>query len=333
MSRNQWIRIGMIVCTVIVVIAAAVSLSGIFGGSPFSYANAEKYTAGETEISGNVRNLEIVWVNGKVNLEYHSEQRIDLRETSRQAIGDDMKLRWWLDGDTLRVQYAKSGFRLGWNQEKELTVILPKDISFGTVNISATSGDLNLPGLKAETVNLNVTSGDIQAEAEAKKATANATSGDLALHLAGDAEEITAGTTSGSVRVEAGNAGKIKATSTSGKVAVTAGQVGNCEAGATSGAVSVALSEADRVEIGTTSGDVTVRLAKFSELKVGSTSGKITAELPEQPGFTAEIGSVSGKIDYNLPLSRNGDRYVCGDGSAKVEMSSTSGNIQLNRAE
>lgn len=40
----------------------------------------------------------------------------------------------------------------------------------------------------------------------------------------------------------------------------------------------------------------------------------------------------SGSIDYDLALSREGDRYVCGDGSGTVELGSTSGDIRLNRA-
>ncbi len=333
MSGNQWMKIAMTVCAVIVVIAVIVNVGGLFGGSPFGYSNAEKYIAGESEISGTVRNLEIEWINGKVNLAYHSGQTIELRETSNKTIAEDMKLRWWLDGDTLRVQYAKSGFRLGWNQEKELIVTLPEGIAFDTVKISATSGDLNLPGLKADTLELDVTSGDVQAEAKARKVSANATSGNMTLRIAGETEEIDAGTTSGAIWVEADRAENIKATSTSGSVTVAADYTGKFEAGATSGAVSVSLDEADRVEIGTTSGNVTVHLAKFSELEISSTSGSITAGLPEQPGFTAEITTVSGRIDSDLSLPRSGDRYVCGDSSAKVDIGSTSGNIQLNKAE
>ena len=41
MSRNQWIRIGMIVCVLVIVVAVAVNLAGLFSGSPFGYANAE----------------------------------------------------------------------------------------------------------------------------------------------------------------------------------------------------------------------------------------------------------------------------------------------------
>ena len=57
------------------------------------------------------------------------------------------------------------------------------------------------------------------------------------------------------------------------------------------------------------------------------------AALPETPGFTASLGTTSGSLEYTLPLSRSGDQYVCGDGSAQVEIHTTSGNIRVRPTE
>ena len=332
MSRNQTRLIAMIACAVILVMAVFMSVRGIFGNHPFGYANAEKYTAGEAEISGTVRNLEIDWLNGKVTLAYHSGSTVELHETSSKPISADMQLRWWLDGDTLRVQYAKSGFRLTWNQEKELTVTLPEGSAFDNVTVHATSGELNLPGVKADTLNLQVTSGDIQAASEAKKMIASATSGSIRLKTGGEAEVISAGTTSGSIHVEAANADDVRVSATSGNVLISASHIKACDASVTSGTVTADLGEADQLKVDSTSGTVDVKLRKFASLKA-TTSGTITAELPEQPGFTAQISTTSGHIEYDMALSRDGGRYVCGDGSAKAELDSTSGDIRLRRAE
>ena len=332
MKNSRMLRIMMVVCMVIVVAAVAASVRGIFGGSPFGYADAEKYTAGEAQISGTVRNLEIDWLNGKVTLEYHSGEGVELREASSRPISADMQLRWWLDGDTLRVRYAKSGFRLTWDQEKELTVSVPEGCSFQDVNIRATSGELNLPDVKADTLNLEVTSGDIRAASEARIIAAGATSGNISLQAAGETETVSVGTTSGSAYVEAYEMDTVKATTTSGGIQISADHVKMCDAGATSGNVLISLAEAEQVKVGSTSGTVSVKLAKFTSLKADTTSGTITAELPEKPGFTAQINTVSGSIDDDMALSREGSRFVCGDGSAKVELGSTSGDIRLRKA-
>ncbi len=278
MERKKMIQIAMIVCAAVLVIAAAATVSGFLGGEVFGYSDAGKYTAGEADISAKVNNLDVDWTAGKVILEYHGGSTVELRESSAKPISEDMKLRWWMDGDTLRVRYAKSGLRLDWNLNKELTIRLPEGITFRDAKISATSAGLMIPALKADTLTLSTTSGNIQAAAEA----------------------------------------------------------GQVKADATSGQVTLRLNEAEQVKIGSTSGNVTVWLAKFSSLKANTTSGRIAAALPESPGFTARISSVSGKIDYDMPLShpedRKGNAYICGDGSAEVELGTTSGNISLNRA-
>ena len=179
MNRKQIITLALVLCAAVLAAAVAMGVGDIFQAAGFTYADAEKYTVGEAEITETVKNLEIGWINGKVSLEYHSGSTIELREKSNRTISADMQMRWLLDGDTLKIQYAKSGFRLGRNQEKELTVLLPEGIVFGHVNISATSGDLNIPSLQVETLNLAATSGGIRAAAEAATVSAGTTSGDI----------------------------------------------------------------------------------------------------------------------------------------------------------
>ena len=116
MNGNRMIRMAIVVCVAILVIAVSVQAAGLLDGSLFGYAHAEKYTAGDADIGESVCALDIHWENGKVNLEYYSGEKIELRESSSRPISEDMKMRWWLDGDTLRVQYAKSGLHFGWNQ-------------------------------------------------------------------------------------------------------------------------------------------------------------------------------------------------------------------------
>ena len=67
----------------------------------------------------------------------------------------------------------------------------------------------------------------------------------------------------------------------------------------------------------------------FDALSISSTSGDVRADLPEKPGFTAEMKATSGKIRYDLPLTKEGRTYVCGDGSGRLSISTTSGDITL----
>ena len=311
MSRDQKIKIGMVICAVVLVCTVIITATGMFGSSGIGgYADAGKYTAGAAKITGTVRNLDINWTSGKVTVAYRTGSTVTLEESAKRALNDSEKMRWWLDGETLRVQFAASGTH--WNMpEKELTVTLPEGISLGKAAIRTTSGNMDIPALRAENLELSSTSGDITAAAETPKAAAASTSGDMRIRLAADAESAALSSTSGSIRLEAGKAGSISASSTSGGISITAAEAGSVTAGSTSGNIDIAL-------------------GKMEKLAVKATSGSVSAKLPETPGFTASLEMTSGSLTSSLAMAKDGKQYTCGDGSAKVSIGTTSGNIRID---
>ena len=314
MSRDQIIRIAMVVCVVIILCTVIITTTDVFGRSGTGgYTSADRYTAGGTEITAEIRNLDINWTGGKVTVAFHPEKTVVLEESAKRSLPEDEQLHWWVDGDTLRVQYAGAGIRLSM-PEKELTLTLPEGIALEKAAIRLTSGDAEIPAMKAEKLELSATSGKITAAAETEKADIVSTSGDITVFLPGKTKEIKLGSTSGSIRLEAGRADKIEAGSTSGSISVTAEECGKLKAGSTSGSICADLRQLEEADIGATSGSVTVRL-------------------PEKPGFTAKVDRTSGSFDSDVALTRDGSSYVCGDGSTKVKIGTTSGNIRIEAAE
>jgi hypothetical protein len=47
------------------------------------------------------------------------------------------------------------------------------------------------------------------------------------------------------------------------------------------------------------------------------------------PGITAHFDTTSGKVNYDMPLVKEGSTYTCGDGSGDVKINTTSGNITV----
>ena len=119
MSKSKSLTIALIV----VLIALGVAAWFLFGhtASGLSYPNAEKYSIGDASVSDMVNNLFIDWTAGKVTVEYYDGKEITVSETANRSLSEDDKLRWWLDGDTLRVRYAKPGFRISFDLDKQLT--------------------------------------------------------------------------------------------------------------------------------------------------------------------------------------------------------------------
>ena len=309
MTRDQIIKIGMVVLVVVLLCAVIITSTGMLGNIG-GYANAERYTSGDTEIREDIQKIDVSWTSGKVTVAYHAENTISLKESAKRALSDDEKLQWWVDGDTLRVQFTRPGIR--WNMpEKELTITLPESIRLLQANIGTTSGEIEIPEMKAEVLIVDSTSGDIRASVETEKAEVNATSGDQQLEFRGNAEQIRVNSTSGNIHVKAEKATLIEAASTSGGIGITA-------------------HECNTAKANSTSGNIDVELGKMNQISISATSGNVTAKLPQEPGFTATVTTTGGDFTYGLALTRDGDKYYCGDGSGTVDIHTTAGDVRMD---
>ena len=326
MKNNAWMKTLFVLCAAVLGAAVLLSLSNSFG-----FARADGFVSGDAEIGSAVRNLEIDWTSGAVHIAYHSGNTVLVSEKADKALREEDRLQWELDGDTLRIRYQKPGIRLfSFNApRKELTVTLPENTALGNVRIGGTSAALDVPALQADRLTLGSTSGDILASAQARIVVCDLTSGDLTLRLAGAAEEVKLGSTSGSLSLEAESIGKAELGSTSGSISAFLASADSFKAGSTSGSVQAVLGQVKRAEIGSTSGRISVEAGKLETLTVDSTSGNVTAALPAEPGFTARLSTTSGRIEHGLPMTQQGNAYVCGDGSASVKIGTTSGSITV----
>ena len=220
MNKFSAKTIALIVVLVILAAAAWFMFGGSVSGG-LNYANADKYTVGDTTVTSPVENLDIDWTSGPVNIEYHAGSGISVSETANKTLSEDDRLRWWLDGTTLRIRYAKSGIRFSFNLEKKLTVSLPEGTVLKQADIGTTSGDLFIPALAADDIRLNSTSGSIDAVTTTLKLYASSTSGNVKVRQDGDIGAVDLSSTSGSVSCVLGGSVKtLNANSTSGSVSL-----------------------------------------------------------------------------------------------------------------
>ena len=325
MKSNKVWKIVIIVAVIILAAEAAIQFLPLL--------HAKEDQLGNAEISADIRNLEIQWTAGKVTVAYHSENFIRVSEKTSGLISGYMRLRWFLDGDTLRIEYDQPGFHLLslLPHSKELTVTLPQGIALDNVSITAASAEMNIPVLYADSVTLQTDSGAIHAMVDAQSIKANLTSGAMDLQVMREAEQVLLESSSGNISLIANGAIREAAVSTvSGKIRAAVQQAGNFKASSTSGDIQAAVGQATKAVITSTSGKVFVETDGMDALSIRTTSGGVTAYLPTEPGFTARIETVSGRFMNQLPMTGQGNTYVAGDGSGKVEISTVSGNILLS---
>ena len=293
----------------VLAVGALLWFTGVLG-TRIGYANAAAYTAGEADIAEAVSKLDIHWISGTVRIARHGENTVLLRESADRQPEGDMQLRWWLEDGTLHVQYGRDGARLPWRYHKDLTLTLPEGLALEETDIHVISGDLEIPDLRTDELNVKLTTGRVSVKADARSADVAATSCDITLALTGTADEVTAHTTTGDVTVTAEQVNRFSAESVTGDVRAT-------------------LQSAGSAHMSSTTGSVTASLARFDSLDVHVTTGSVTAFLPERPGFTAGLHKVTGSVSCELPAVQQGGEYVVGDGSARVDIGVTTGNITL----
>ncbi len=311
MSKSIILKIAAAVC-IVALLACAFTIFGKTFRIGNHYANAEQYTAGAATLDKPVKNLDVNWTDGRVTIAYHAKNTVEISETAKKEISGDAALRWWLDGDTLRIQYAKSGyFRLN-GLNKELTLTLPEGIELDSVAIDATSADVTAPDLRADDIAVELTSGNLE------------------LAQLGKADRVKLDVTSGDIRAGLEDVKEVSAELTSGRIEIRqTGEADSVDISTTSGDVILACDAARSASVDTTSGKIDVSLSAFDALKIESTSGDVKAALPSEPGFKADIDTTSGSFDSAIPLTKEKSGYTCGDASASVEIDTTSGNIRL----
>ena len=261
----------------------------------YTYENAAQYTAGPVTLDSFVQRIDIDWRSGNVSVQYHDEDYISVSENNTPALGSGNDLHYWLDGDTLRIRFAKSG-QLGTAslRDKDLTLLLPRDTVLRSLSIESVSADIFLQDITADEFELESVSGSIE------------------LLDVSFADEMSAEAVSGDITVAAiGNAGSLDAETTSGNISATA----------------ISFSS---IDLSSTSGRITAKTDSLGwESSLESISGNIELHLAENAAFTARTSTLSGKFDSYFPYNKSDDVYLCGNGGPEIDIETLSGNVSI----
>lgn len=134
------------------------------GGGTLSDNKAEQYTAGGGTVTEPIKNLEIQWVSGSVEICQGTEDQVTFRETADRVLSDDFVMGWRLEGETLYIDFCAAN---SWTldiPDKALTVTLPQDLVLESVQVTTTSATFHAPALQAREVVCDTTSGDLTAQ-------------------------------------------------------------------------------------------------------------------------------------------------------------------------
>lgn len=333
---KRWQKTMLIVAAILIAAGVAITIIALVLGATFREAvssglfshsvdelvsdapkgiewNSKIADDGHYEISEPIHSICIDWMAGSAEL-IPGENGMDavILEESGKWTSNDEALRYGVLDGTLYIEYCRREGRFRNLPEKTLHIQIPAELasSLQVVELDAVSSDVTLEGLSAQEFSLNSVSGNLTCK--------DLTASDLDLE-----------TVSGIITVQ-GSFAAILADATSGDVEITAANTTR-EASVSTVSGSIAISgEISELDAESTSGDVTISCGtELAELDIDTTSADVSLTIPESLGFELEFHTASGELDAKLPLVMEGEQLRYGDGSTEIEISTTSGDLNL----
>ncbi len=270
------------VCAVSLLAATTV---GFFGCDEIEnyeqYANASLYSVGSASFTAEqVKKIEVDWVEGSIEIAQSSDTVSVVEDEGVSTEAE--RMRYYLDGDVLKIKYCQSGFRGDIRAEnKNLRISLPKTTSLDVDSTTAvvTVDAIELPKFCMQSVSGNLTVQRLLcAEMELETVSGTTTVGELV------AESFSLETVSGNFSAE--------------RLSV------------------------DFLDAETVSARLAFGVQKALTAEIESTSGDIVFVLSEKLGATIRLETATGKFNCEKEYVQTGGRYdVAGaEGSLKCDL-------------
>ncbi len=295
------------------------------------YPNSEAYAIGSCDNVGEIQNLSVDWSAGKVNVVFADVDTVSVKEESATALTDDMQMRWLVEDGTLKIHFSAVGLLTAArcsNLHKTLTITLPNALVLSAFDVSLASSDLHTDPFSAKSVRVSSASGNLDVSViSADDVRLLSSSGTIQANVV-STPSLEISTSSGTVHAEIGSADRLTLSSSSGTVNATVDSSDMLCASTSSGRFSLVAENVGIFQGSSSSGDVQATVGTgLSSADISTSSGSVLLYLPKSLGFTLEESTGSGRFDCDFPLVTKDGTHVCGDGAAKLDISTSSGHI------
>ena len=165
-----------------------------------------------------VREIEVDWLGGSVMVVLTDDDSLSFAEMAYQDVPEEQRLSYALDGDTLKIDFCRSGHLLSSSPEKQLVLSIPRSLTLEKFEADTTAAAVNVTGLHTQTVDISTVSGGVDLAAEAYEIDISTTGGCAAVDA--DFYQLDFSTVSGSLTLTMQRAAEVEAETTSGGVTI-----------------------------------------------------------------------------------------------------------------
>lgn len=191
---------------------------GMFSNN--QYDNADKYNAGNTEITpdaNGLKTLNITWLEGEVNVVPHKGKTIIVSEMAGQTIPKKDSVHTYYHDGILDIQYCESGkWSFGISNRvsnKQLQVKIPYDLCDDLESLDGTfvSANANISDIYTKRFVAETVSGEITYNGKVDSTDCESVSGNISVFSKTTPKDISMDTVSGDVVLAIPNSSEFKA--------------------------------------------------------------------------------------------------------------------------
>lgn len=161
-----------------------------------------------------VREIEVDWLGGSVMVVLTDDDSLSFAEMAYQDVPEEQRLSYALDGDTLKIDFCRSGHLLSSSPEKQLVLSIPRGLTLEKFEADTTAAAVNVTGLHTQTVDISTVSGGVDLAAEAYEIDISTTGGCAAVDA--DFYQLDFSAVSGSLTLTMQRAAEVDAETVSG---------------------------------------------------------------------------------------------------------------------
>ena len=165
-----------------------------------------------------VREIEVDWLGGSVMVVLTDDDSLSFAEMAYQDVPEEQRLSYALDGDTLKIDFCRSGHLLSSSPEKQLVLSIPRGLTLEKFEADTTAAAVNVTGLHTQTVDISTVSGSVDLAAEAYEIDISTTGGCAAVDA--DFYQLDFSAVSGSLTLTMQRAAEVDAETVSGGVTI-----------------------------------------------------------------------------------------------------------------
>lgn len=165
-----------------------------------------------------VREIEVDWLGGSVMVVLTDDDSLSFAEMAYQDVPEEQRLSYALDGDTLKIDFCRSGHLLSSSPEKQLVLSIPHSLTLEKFEADTTAAAVNVTGLHTQTVDISTVSGGVDLAAEAYEIDISTTCGCAAVDA--DFYQLDFSAVSGSLTLTMQRAAEVDAETVSGGVTI-----------------------------------------------------------------------------------------------------------------